>query len=90
LELIRRGYQVHVGADPNFEIDFVAIKGMEKRYYQVTLSMVDEHVKTREINGFKKINDNYPKTILSMDFVSEGSIDGVFHQNIIEFLLENE
>jgi len=89
VELIRRGYHVHVGADPNFEIDFVAIKGVEKKYYQVTLSMVDENVKAREVSGFKKINDNYPKTILSMDYISEGNIDGILHQNIIEFLLQD-
>lgn len=89
VELIRRGYHVHVGADPNFEIDFVAIKGADKKYYQVTLSMVDENVKAREIAGFKKIRDNYQKTILSMDYTSEDNVDGVIHQNIVEFLLQD-
>jgi hypothetical protein len=38
----------------------------------------------------KKINDNYKKVILSMDPPGPFTdIDGIFHNNIIEFLLES-
>ena len=36
IELLRRGYKVSVGINDKKEIDFVAQKGNDKRYYQVT------------------------------------------------------
>ncbi|MEA3422549.1 MAG: ATP-binding protein [Bacillota bacterium] len=88
IELVRRGYYVTVGSDRKFEIDFIASKGSEKHYFQVALSIVDEDVKTREIKGLITINDNYPKTLLTMDYSNNEKIDGIHIVNIIDFLLE--
>ncbi|MDQ2086947.1 DUF4143 domain-containing protein [Herbivorax sp. ANBcel31] len=87
LELIRRGYIVHVGKVGEKEIDFIAQKGDEKIYYQVAASVIDPSTFKREIEPLKKINDNYPKLILSMDDFPIGE-DGIKQVNIIEFLLE--
>lgn len=86
-ELRKRGYHVTIGVDQNFEIDFIATKGSEKYYYQVTLSAVEENVKSRELRGFKRIKDNYPKCLLSMDY-GYSTEDGIEFKNIIDFLLE--
>ena len=48
-ELLRRGYEVTVGKKDSLEVDFVATKSNDKKYYQVTLSMMDENVKDREL-----------------------------------------
>ncbi|MBI9011290.1 MAG: hypothetical protein JEZ08_03600 [Clostridiales bacterium] len=40
-----------------------------RTHYQVTLSAVEEKVKSRELKGFKSLRDNYPKCLLSMDIV---------------------
>lgn len=85
-ELLRRGYHVTIGVDQSFEIDFIAIKGDEKYYYQVTLSAVDDNVKARELKGFMKLRDHYPKYLLSMDY-GNSIEDGVELINIIDFLL---
>ena len=85
-ELIKRGYHVTIGVDQNFEIDFIATNGSEKKYYQVTLSTVAENVKKRELKGFMSLKDNYPKYILSMDY-GHSIEDGVEFINIIDFLL---
>jgi predicted AAA+ superfamily ATPase len=59
-----------------------------KKYYQVTLSLLNEDVKTRELAPLKAINDNYEKTILSMDKTYITDHEGIKFQNIIDFLLE--
>ena len=89
LELIRRGYQVSIGKFDTEEVDFVAKKGEEKRYYQVAATILDETTFEREIRPLKKITDNYPKYILSMDELPLGE-DGINQVNMIDFLLEGE
>ncbi|MBQ1212116.1 MAG: ATP-binding protein [Clostridia bacterium] len=87
LELIRRGYQVFTGKWQEAEVDFIAIKQDERRYYQVTLSMLDSNVKQRELAPLKAIADNYEKTVLSLDktFISDN--EGIKFVNVIDFLL---
>lgn len=87
IELRRRGYDVRVGVDDQFEIDFIATKNDEKLYIQTTLSLTDEKVKNRELRGLLSIRDNYPKILLSMDFHINEEIDGISIQNILDFLL---
>lgn len=88
LELLRRGYQVFIGKWYDLEVDFIAVKQDEKKYYQVALSLLDEKVKQREIAPFKAIPDNYEKTILSMDKTYITDYEGIKFKNIIDFLME--
>jgi predicted AAA+ superfamily ATPase len=87
-ELLRRGYHVYIGKWYNNEVDFFAIRQDTKKYYQVTLSLMDESVKAREIASFKNIPDNYEKTVLSMDKNYVSDYEGILFKNIIDFLLE--
>jgi predicted AAA+ superfamily ATPase len=87
-ELFRRGYDVAVGKFDSLEVDFVARNDTETVYYQVTATMASPEVRERELLPLKKINDNYKKVILSMDHPGPFTdIDGIFHYNIIDFLL---
>lgn len=85
-ELIARGYNVNVGTLDNGEIDFIATKFNEKIYIQVAYILSDESVITREFGAYKKIEDNYPKYVLSMDKF-DLSQNGIIHKNIIDWLL---
>ena len=87
LELIRRGYKVSIGKVGELEIDFIAERGGDRFYYQVAASILDSHTFAREIMPLKKVGDNYPKFIISMDEVSM-SEDGIKQINVIEFLLQ--
>lgn len=88
-ELKRRGYEVTVGKTDIFEVDFVATKANEKKYYQVAYSMVDENVKKRELGVLKSINDNYEKILITMDKIyNNTSDDGIKIKYLIDFLLE--
>lgn len=86
LELRRRGYQVSVGKVGSQEIDFVAEKGDERVYYQVSASILDPHTYQREIAPLKAVNDHYPKYIVTLDEVPMGE-EGIRQMNAIEFLL---
>jgi len=87
LELIRRGYSVNIGKVGEKEIDFIAVKGGDKKYYQVAASVLDPVTFAREIEPLKRIRDNYPKYIISMDEFPIGE-NGIEQINVIDFLLE--
>ena len=89
-ELINRNYEVYIGKTKNGEIDFLAKKDGNVKYFQVTYEMKD-NIDTieREFGAFKKIEDNYPKYVISLDKV-DLSRDGIIHLNIIDFLLSED
>lgn len=87
-ELKRRGYSVNIGKVGTTEIDFVAVKGESVRYYQVSASVVDEATFQREISPLRKISDNYPKTILTLDKFMPGNYEGIEVVNAIDWLLQ--
>lgn len=88
LELKRRGYDVYVGALEDGEIDFVAVKGSDISYYQVSATTLDENVLNRELAPFYKIHDNYPKYLLTLDeLFSNADYNGIKKLNVLEWLL---
>ena len=89
LELIRRGYTVYVGKIGDLAIDFIAERNNEKTYYQVSATILDENTFKREITPLKKVKDNFPKYIISMDEINLNE-DGIKHINILDFLQNKE
>jgi predicted AAA+ superfamily ATPase len=87
LELLRRGYKVHIGKFMDLEIDFIAETPKEKIYFQVCESLADKRVFEREIAPLKSIKDNHEKVILSHDKSVITSYDGIKTMNVIDFLL---
>ena len=82
----REGYQVFVGKIYDLEIDFVLEKDGIKEYVQVAYLLSDESVIEREYRSLKRINDNYKKTVLSMDEISFGDNEGIKHYPVWETL----
>lgn len=88
LELRRRGYRVNAGAIPKGEIDFVTRKGNELAYYQVSQSVLDPNTLKRELKPFEKVDDHYPKYLLTLDKIGNGeNYNGIQQINIIDWLL---
>lgn len=87
LELLRRGYEVSIGKVGTTEIDFVARKNDNVYYYQVTASMVEESTFEREMAPLRNINDNYPKTVITLDRFTLGNYEGIQVVNAIDWLL---
>ena len=86
-ELIRRGYKVTIGIIGEYEVDFVCKKEDNTIYVQVSEKLINETTINREINSLLKINDNFPKYILSLDN-DDYSRNGIKHMHIIDFLLD--
>ena len=87
-ELLRRGYDVAVGKVGNTEVDFIATNAGEKKYIQVTESMMSEDVRKRELAPLQSIGDNYEKTVLSLEPGLDSSYDGIKSLNLIDWLLD--
>ena len=87
LELLRRGYQVNVGKAGSTEIDFVAKKDDILEYSQVSASLTEQATFDREIAPLRKIRDNYPKRILTLDRFTLGNYEGIEVVNAIDWLL---
>lgn len=91
LELLRRGYRVYVGQIDQVEVDFVAIAADgHRQYFQVSLSTLDEQTLARELRPFTKINDSYPKILLTLDTLNRTTnYEGIQKLNALDWLLAN-
>lgn len=70
LHLLTQGYTVKVGILRAGEVDFVATKGGDTIYVQVTYLLASDDTIAREFGNLAGIKDNYPKYVVSMDPVS--------------------
>lgn len=86
LEMLSRGYDVQVGKLEDKEIDFICYRGQEKIYIQVAY-LINSADELREFGNLERIQDNYPKYVISGDLM-DLSRNGIIHKNIIKFLLE--
>jgi predicted AAA+ superfamily ATPase len=87
LQLLRLGYEVTVGKNMSYEVDFIAVKGTKRLYFQVSLTALDESAFEREMKALLKINDQYPKYLITMDKL-DLSQDGIIHLNLFDVLLD--
>ena len=86
IEMLSRGYEINVGKLGDYEVDFICLKGREKIYIQVAYLLTDQSVVEREFRPLTKIEDNFPKYVISGDR-HDFSANGIIHKNIIDFLL---
>ena len=87
LELLRRNRKVFVGRAGETEIDFVVEGNRGTQYYQVALSVLGEATLERELAPLRRLTDNYPKMLLTLDRIGTGDIEGIRHANLIDWLL---
>ena len=87
MELRRRGYDVRVGKIGDKEVDFIARRGDEVSYYQVTYLLGSAQTTNREFGAFSGLRDNWPKYVLSMDEFPQNR-EGIRGLNIIDWLLD--
>ncbi len=82
------GYKVSVGSLAGQEIDFVCEKGGDKLYVQVALRLDEQSTIQREFGNLLKIQDNYPKIVVTNSQFSGNSYEGVRHIYIRDFLMD--
>ena len=86
-QLVFKGYKVRIGVMGNNEVDFVAEKEGEKMYVQVALTINDSNTMDREFGNLKRIADNYPKTVITMDAFPGNTHEGIHAMDLRSFLL---
>ncbi|KIE90614.1 hypothetical protein AP460_02803 [Actinobacillus pleuropneumoniae] len=80
------GYEVKIGGLNSQEIDFVAEKNGERIYVQATLTINEEKTLEREFGNLLKIQDNYPKYVVTMDEFEGNTFAGVQCLSLRTFL----
>ena len=90
IELMRRGYEIYVGTFRDREVDFVAIKGDEKVYLQVSYDISDEVTLEREVTPLLLIKDAYPKYLIARMRQPEQNYEGVHVLDLADFLMTSE
>lgn len=90
LELLRRGNKIWTGTARNTEVDFVCKTTTgDIEYYQVAWQMINENTIEREFGALEKINDNYPKFLLTTDSFTQNR-SGIKHLNVFNWLLDTD
>ena len=88
LELLNRKYSVSIGKQGKYEVDFVAVKGNEKWYLQIAYLINSPETLKREYRSLLTINDNYRKSVLTMEHLPNTLNEGIERMNLIDFLSE--
>lgn len=87
LHLKNLGYRITIGTLPNGEIDFIAERNGQPAYFQAAYLIVDEKTTEREFGNLLKIQDNYPKYVISMNPMTKPqNYEGVVHLTLRRFL----
>lgn len=79
LDLKQAGYKVYTGNIENLEVDFVATKDAKTIYIQSAYLLEEQETLEREYRSLEKINDNFPKWIVSLDEKELALKDGIVH-----------
>ena len=82
-----KNYSVSVGRIGNLECDFIMRDNqMNYSYVQVAYTINEsKETEDREYRPLEEIKDNYPKYVLTTDYLLQKR-NGIIHRNIVDFM----
>lgn len=86
-----QNYSVSVGRIGKLECDFILRNNaMQYAYIQVAMTILNsKDTEDREYRSLEKINDNYPKYVLTMDSLIQKR-NGIIHENVLSFMRDGK
>ncbi|MDF7664575.1 ATP-binding protein [Bifidobacterium sp. ESL0745] len=88
LDLKRRAGTVYVGQSTGGEIDFVTNGANGPAYYQVAESVRDPKTLERELSSLRNLDDNYPKTLITLDDERPTNHNGIQQIYALDWLMQ--
>lgn len=85
-----RDYSVSVGRFGNFECDFI-VRGIDMQYAYIQVAYtiaISKETEDREYRPLESIKDNYPRYVITTDYLLQKR-SGIRNVNIIDFMLNN-
>lgn len=86
--LLYKGYNVCIGYYGDKEIDFIGEKNGEKIYIQAALKIDNEQTAEREFGNLLKIQDNYPKIVVTDEEFEGNTYEGIKTLSLRQFLTD--